>query len=461
MKEISIESLDMNASDSGSLKLNMDSDNAELSSSMPHGIELLMNKSISSKPKSNNGGNDIDAIENELNELSGISVNELSSGKEEKTNNNTFSGLGSSIANDFKVETEKKKETWDGFNRINMSDNEIPLNPSIKISGGDKKSKGDVLKEKFHYKRKLEELEKKGIQLSKHYTIDSPLSEMKSEYEAHVEEREKKNSVGFQGRMLMAAVTGLEFLNNKFDPFDLKLDGWSEQVNESIDDYNEIFEELHEKYKSKAKMAPELKLLFQLGGSAIMLHMTNTMFKSSLPGMEDIMRQNPELMEQFTQAAVNHMGQTNSGFSNFMGDMANERSSRTREPSVPRGNGPPPPIRTQGPGAPEPPQRPGGRPDIEFSRSNDLNGDGVSLSDNHSSATTPERSSRRRPEMKGPRDISGILGNATRPNHDKEPKKIEVVETVSVSKSNPSSSKPSRTKRKGRGSPKNTMSLDL
>ena len=41
--------------------------------------------------------------------------------------------------------------------------------------------------------------------------------------------------------MLMACVTGLEFLNSKFDPFDLKMDGWGEQVNENISDYDEIF----------------------------------------------------------------------------------------------------------------------------------------------------------------------------------------------------------------------------
>ena len=110
--------------------------------------------------------------------------------------------------------------------------------------------------------------------------MESSLLEMQGEYETLVSEKERKNSVKFQGRMLMAAITGLEFLNNKFDPFDLHLDGWGEQVNENIDDYDEIFAELHEKYKSKATMAPELKLLFQLGGSAIMVHMTNTMFKS-------------------------------------------------------------------------------------------------------------------------------------------------------------------------------------
>ena len=97
--------------------------------------------------------------------------------------------------------------------------------------------------------------------------------------------------------------------NGRFDPFDLKLDGWSEAVNENIDEYDEVFGELHEKYGGKAKMAPELKLLFMLGGSAAMLHMTNTMFKSAMPGMDDIMRQNPELMQQFQSAAMNSMSQ--------------------------------------------------------------------------------------------------------------------------------------------------------
>ena len=55
-------------------------------------------------------------------------------------------------------------------------------------------------------------------------------------------------------------------------------------------------------------MAPELKLLFMAGGSAFMFHLTNTMFKSSMPGMGDIMRQNPELMKQFASAAMNSMG---------------------------------------------------------------------------------------------------------------------------------------------------------
>ena len=180
------------------------------------------------------------------------------------------------------------------------------------------KSKEELLREKFSILRKLEMLEQKGVSLTKKYSMESSLSEMQGEYENIIAEKERKNSVKFQGKVLTALITGIEFLNNRFDPFDIKLDGWSEQMNENLEEYDEIFAELHDKYHSKAKMAPELKLLFQLGASGMMIHMTNTMFKSSIPGMDDIMKQNPELMQQFTQAAVNTMGDTNPGVSNFM-----------------------------------------------------------------------------------------------------------------------------------------------
>jgi hypothetical protein len=242
---------------------------------------------------------------------------------------------------------------------------------------------------------------------------------MRNEYIKLKKQREIDNAVKFQRKMLMACVTGLEFLNNRFDPFDLKLDGWSEQVGENIDDYDEVFGELYDKYKSKATMAPELKLLFQLGGSAAMLHMTNTMFKSAMPGMDDILRQNPELAQQFQKAAVNSMSNNTPGFSGFMNSMSND------DPMPPMGSGPPPPMRTQGPGsAPPPDSRPGN--DNSFSaRAKARRGvadDGINISENFASASDPPKSSRRpnvpipppvveqqRAEMKGPSDIDSIL----------------------------------------------------
>ena len=286
-------------------------------------------------------------------------------------------------------------KTWDGFGKFNN----VPINPDKVLPDRPKLSPEETLLEKFKFLRKLEDLERKGAKLTKKYSMESPLAEMQGEYEMIIAEKERSNSCKFQGKMLMAAITGIEFLNNKFDPFDVKLDGWAEQVNENIDDYDEIFGELHEKYKSKAKMAPELKLLFQLGGSAIMVHMTNTMFKSSLPGMDDIMRQNPELMQQFTSAAVNSMQNTNPGFSSFMGNFMPGASSNAP---------PPPPQQTQtARSQSERTAAPTNRPDLMRSRGGD---DGINIQEqfgNAKESQAPMRSMR--PEMKGPSDISDLL----------------------------------------------------
>lgn len=152
---------------------------------------------------------------------------------------------------------------------------------------------------------KFEKLKKLGVINAVRFNMSSRLEDMQFEYEKLKKEKELDNSIKFSRKMLMACVTGIEFLNNKFDPFDVKLDGWSESVHENVNDYDDVFEELHEKYKDRAKIAPELKLMLALGGSAFMFHLSNTMFKSQLPGVDEILRQNPELVRQF---AASNMG---------------------------------------------------------------------------------------------------------------------------------------------------------
>ena len=328
-----------------------------------------------------------------------------------------------------------------------------------------------MLKEKFRYLRKLEALEKKGVELSKKYSMESSLQEMMGEYETIMDEKTKQNSVKFQGNMLMAVINGIEFLNGKFDPFDVKLDGWSEQIQENITDYDDIFGELHEKYKSKASMAPELKLLFQLGGSAMMVHMTNTMFKSAMPGMDDILRQNPDLMRSFQSAAVNSMAGSNPGFSGFMSNVMNA------EPQNPSGRGPPPPMATQGPNSIPPPQgRPGNnsyaRPDLNFSKSN-FTDDGINLRENFDRPDVQDRTTRRqqpRPEMKGPSDITDILsGLKTKTINIQETSQSPVNQkqndssTISISDLKDLQSEGNMPKRSGRRkkSASNTVSLDI
>ena len=437
------------------------------------GLELLMNdKRSESAPISDINIDDLNNLENELNDLANNTTplsNNYDSGmfgdSKQSVRFDDGPSIGRSTSN-----TDSDAKTWDGYGKFNN----IPINPDVtNMSTEPKLTKEELLREKFKFLRKLDALEKKGVELTKKYTMESNLAEMQGEYEMIMEEKSKQNSVKFQGNMMMAIINGIEFLNNRFDPFDVKLDGWGEQINENITDYDDIFSELHDKYKSKASMSPELKLLFQLGGSAMMVHMTNTMFKSAMPGMDDIMRQNPDLMRQFQSAAVNSMGQNNPGFGGFM--------SGLMEP--PSGRGPPPPMATQGPNVMPPQGRAGNnvsRPDITMARSNFSGGDdGISIRENNFGVPgfeppQPSVKSSRRPDMKGPGDITDILsGLKTKTiNISEAPQRDNFSEdgfpdnnssTISINdlkEIQTEANVPKRSKRKPK-SDKNTVSLDI
>ena len=179
----------------------------------------------------------------------------------------------------------------------------------------------DVQKAKFDLLCKFERLRDKGVRIPKTFSMSSDYDEMKYEYDRLIHQRKMSNSVKMQRQMLVTFCSGMTFLNDKFDPLGLKLEGFDEHVNDNIGDYDDIFEELYEKYKDSANMAPELKLLMSLGGSAFMYHLSNSVFKSAMPNPSDILKQNPDLMKQFQAAAMGSMGPQNSGFANFMGSM--------------------------------------------------------------------------------------------------------------------------------------------
>jgi hypothetical protein len=288
------------------------------------GIELLMNSDTKAKSDNKTGFDDIQNLENELNNLVMDDNQNISSSSSVR--------FADSIPSPSPL--PEVNTTWDGYTKvasthqyqepktISMNNSSSSSSSNSSNSSSQPLTKEDILREKFKFLRKLEALEGKGITLTKKYSMDSPLAEMQGEYEMIMEEKSKQNSVKFQSNMLMAVINGVEFLNGKFDPFDIKLDGWSEQINENLQDYDDVFGELHEKYKNKATLAPEVKLMFQLAGSALMVHMTNTMFKSSMPAMDDILRQNPDLMQQFQNAAVKSMSDNSPGFAGFMNNVA-------------------------------------------------------------------------------------------------------------------------------------------
>jgi hypothetical protein len=288
------------------------------------GIELLMND----KKRSNSGGNinidlgDLDKLESELNDLSGASSAPASSGGL-FSDNKVLSGLGnmfgfgksepaassSNYGNDgpssklgsATAETVGNTSTWDGFSKMN----DIPMehSSSNRMSDRDKRRKKRLMI------KKLDEWYEKGlIKNSTRFTIDSNYEEVEDEYETALEDKRKKDSTKLMGCWLMTGINSIEYANAAVDPFGINLDGWAEQVSEDIDSYDEIFAELHEKYKG-GKMAPELSLLLRLGFSAAVVNFTNKALSSATPGFNDVIKQSPELMKMFTDATVNNMSQ--------------------------------------------------------------------------------------------------------------------------------------------------------
>jgi Family of unknown function (DUF5767) len=159
--------------------------------------------------------------------------------------------------------------------------------------------------EKADILNKLSRLEKKGLTVNKRLNIYSGIHELRTELKRVLYGIEVDQSIKFSRRMLIACVTGVEFLNKRYNPFDIQLEGWSENVMGNVDDYDGVFEELYAKYKSKVAVAPEIKLIMMVGGSAMMFHLTNSMFKSAMPNMNDVLKQNPDLLKNMMSAVQN------------------------------------------------------------------------------------------------------------------------------------------------------------
>lgn len=198
------------------------------------------------------------------------------------------------------------------------------------VSSTENLSFEEIQRRKFDLLCKFERLRDKGVKLPKTFSMSSSYEEMNQEYERLSYHRKMENSVKMQRRMLVSFSSMAEFVNNKTgNPFDINLDGWSEHMNEEVssNSYDDLFEELWSKHKDTVNMAPELKLVFMVASSAFWFHISNNMAKSVMPNvdMNKIFKQNPDLMNQFKNATMGSMSQSNPGMANFMSGMGGQQ----------------------------------------------------------------------------------------------------------------------------------------
>ena len=176
------------------LNNNLDIGSDLKSTNFGSGIELLMNDKVKEATPSSDNINidDLNKLENELNDLSDINTStnlksDFLTPEPESIQSVKFQDditIGKATAT-----TAKETKTWDGFDKFN----DVPINPDKQIPSQPQMSKEELLREKFKFLRKLEALEKKGVELSKKYDMESSLQEMQGEYETIMDEKSKSN----------------------------------------------------------------------------------------------------------------------------------------------------------------------------------------------------------------------------------------------------------------------------
>jgi hypothetical protein len=167
--------------------------------------------------------------------------------------------------------------------------------------------------------RKLGELAQYGVKLSQNYNMNSDYFTMKYEYQLHTNIRAKQNFINWTSSIMLNCIYGLEILNDKYDPFSLKLTNWSQQINADISSYYDVFGEIYEKYNKPGKsMSPELKLILMIGGSALKFHLNQVAAQGKL-GIPPIfgLPNGPNGQSSFNnhsqQSSQNNLGQNNLG----------------------------------------------------------------------------------------------------------------------------------------------------
>lgn len=225
-------------------------------------------------------------------------------------NDNELDGLSDSSEslnnsfNNMNMNQPPQKQYRDEMESVEKADTR-----SVSSYAGSDLSPEEVLKKKRLLLFKLKRLQQKGYQASRFYDMNSSLEELTAEVESIKREANLNQGVKVAKNALVSVCSLLEYVNNKFDPADIVLDGWSEEINDDVQggDYDEVMEEIYYKYYDKVSMGPEMKLITMIGGSAVKFHLSHTILKTMVPNAEALLKQNPGLKNEINNLIENNV----------------------------------------------------------------------------------------------------------------------------------------------------------
>jgi len=198
---------------------------------------------------------------------------------------------------------ESKQDKYESkFNTANDSVDDAKNKFRQQIGGKVFNSAEEELLAKYDIMRELGEMAHyQGVKLSQNYTLKSNYEDMLRERNLHKYIKDKHEGTKWLSDAFLHLVKGIEWSNQKWNPFGFNLEGWSDHVKDGLKDQYSTFSELYEKYVGQGvSIPPELKLVFSLCSSAAQYHMYNSAIKF-LPNLDDAV--NKELVQNLREKA--------------------------------------------------------------------------------------------------------------------------------------------------------------
>ena len=144
-----------------------------------------------------------------------------------------------------------------------------------KVAREKKKRQEELLHEKVELLTRITNLSKNGFTATKQWDVKDDIDEIRYECYRMQRESNSKKSIKIMRRVLVTITTLVETGNAYFNPFNLRLDGFSESMMLNLDDYDDCFEQIHHKYSGRSSVGPEMQILFTFMSAAIFHHAGN------------------------------------------------------------------------------------------------------------------------------------------------------------------------------------------
>jgi hypothetical protein len=128
--------------------------------------------------------------------------------------------------------------------------------------------------EKRKYILQLEKLRLQGARLTKDYTMEDSLADIRFEYDSHQSNYDVVDSVNFMKEILGVSFTTIEALNQRFGPI-LQLKGWSEYMQKNMSRFDRVLERAYHRFWRHGQPSPVMEFGWLVFGSMLMWHLQN------------------------------------------------------------------------------------------------------------------------------------------------------------------------------------------